>query len=341
MVQESTATQHDRARAPVVVRLRASLLMALSTSVLLAAWALVGAPAVSILTSRTEPTFAALLEAGCGLVLVGCALWAELVTVAVGIEAVRCRRSPALETVVPAALRRFLLGCCGVALIGGLGLAPVSADVPETAAVADVPGTTANAETTETGSTKRGSEPRLTGLSLPDRPTGAGPTGHPAGATHSGHSDHGGHRGHSDGGTRLTPESNGDPGRPDARPAGHAVARAPAATPSDLAGRGQVRVRPGDTLWSLSAARLASAAKPGAANLDDRAPNPGRAPGPTPGATPGRIPEPEAAAVTRAWHALYLLNRDAIGPDPDLILPGTVLDLPDELTPIPRGEDHR
>jgi hypothetical protein len=34
------------------------------------------------------------------------------------------------------------------------------------------------------------------------------------------------------------------------------------------------------------------------------------------------------AAITRAWHATYRRNADRIGPDPDLILPGTSLRLP-------------
>jgi hypothetical protein len=34
------------------------------------------------------------------------------------------------------------------------------------------------------------------------------------------------------------------------------------------------------------------------------------------------------AAITRAWHATYRRNLDRIGPDPDLILPGTTLRLP-------------
>lgn len=55
-------------------------------------------------------------------------------------------------------------------------------------------------------------------------------------------------------------------------------------------------VRPGDSLWSLAAAQL----------------------GPT--ATP--------ADVDRAWRRLYALNRPAVGPDPDLILPGLQLRLP-------------
>lgn len=54
-----------------------------------------------------------------------------------------------------------------------------------------------------------------------------------------------------------------------------------------------VRVRPGDTLWAIAAAT----ARPGE-HVDDR------------------------------WRAIWSANRDVIGPDPDLILPGQQLSLP-------------
>jgi nucleoid-associated protein YgaU len=55
-------------------------------------------------------------------------------------------------------------------------------------------------------------------------------------------------------------------------------------------------VRPGDTLWALAARDLSPAAS--------------------------------AAEVTDRWQLIYRLNRAAIGPDPDLIVPGTSLELP-------------
>jgi hypothetical protein len=58
----------------------------------------------------------------------------------------------------------------------------------------------------------------------------------------------------------------------------------------------QVRVRPGDTLWALAVGILAPAASD--------------------------------AAVDRAWRALAALNADRLGPDPDLIFPGTLLRVP-------------
>ncbi|MGZ4500130.1 MAG: LysM peptidoglycan-binding domain-containing protein [Nocardioidaceae bacterium] len=61
---------------------------------------------------------------------------------------------------------------------------------------------------------------------------------------------------------------------------------------------GSVRVRPGDSLWTI-AARL--------------------------------LPDATDAAVGAAWRAIARANADRIGPDPDLIYPGTLLRLPDSL----------
>jgi nucleoid-associated protein YgaU len=60
---------------------------------------------------------------------------------------------------------------------------------------------------------------------------------------------------------------------------------------------------PGDTLWDLAAAGLSSGAS--------------------------------AAEVTARWHRIYRHNRAAIGPDPDLLVPGTSLELP-----TPREENR-
>lgn len=62
---------------------------------------------------------------------------------------------------------------------------------------------------------------------------------------------------------------------------------------------GLVTVRRGDTLWSIAALHLP-------ADADD-------------------------AQVDRTWRSLYAGNRDRVGPDPDLIRPGTELRLTDPL----------
>ena len=67
-------------------------------------------------------------------------------------------------------------------------------------------------------------------------------------------------------------------------------------------------VRPGDSLWSIAAHRLA---------------------------TPHSL-APAAEDVDTLWRATYRRNRAVIGPDPDLIQPGTRLRLPH----APRGA-HR
>ena len=56
----------------------------------------------------------------------------------------------------------------------------------------------------------------------------------------------------------------------------------------------------GDTLWSIAARRLGE------------------------GATD--------AEVAAAWPRWYAANRDVVGPDPDLLLPGQVLHAPEVLT---------
>jgi len=71
-----------------------------------------------------------------------------------------------------------------------------------------------------------------------------------------------------------------------------AAARGPAAD----AEHRTVRVAPGDSLWSIAADQLG------------------------PSATP--------AEITARWRRIYALNVDAIGGDPDLIVPALVLDLP-------------
>ena len=88
---------------------------------------------------------------------------------------------------------------------------------------------------------------------------------------------------------------------------------------SPAARSGVVVVAPGDCLWSIAAATLAAPADDAADHAADH------------GA--------DDAQVTRRWQAVYRLNRDLIGPDPDLIHPGQRLRLPG---PSPhRGEDQR
>nr|WP_297425637.1 LysM peptidoglycan-binding domain-containing protein [uncultured Actinotalea sp.] len=67
-------------------------------------------------------------------------------------------------------------------------------------------------------------------------------------------------------------------------------------TPSGAPGATTLTVRPGDTLWDLAAAHLGGSAT--------------------------------AASVQAAWPRWYAANRDVIGGDPDVLLPGQVLTVP-------------
>jgi hypothetical protein len=65
---------------------------------------------------------------------------------------------------------------------------------------------------------------------------------------------------------------------------------------AELPGRAVHRVLPGDSLWSIAASLL---------------------------------PAADAAEVDQAWRRIYRANRPAVGDDPDLLLPGTTLRLPE------------
>ncbi len=67
------------------------------------------------------------------------------------------------------------------------------------------------------------------------------------------------------------------------------------------------RVAAGESLWSITADHLRSDA------------------------------DPTSRAVSRAWPRLHRLNRDRLGPDPDLIHPGTTVRLPAWATVPTRG----
>jgi hypothetical protein len=98
-----------------------------------------------------------------------------------------------------------------------------------------------------------------------------------------------------------------DPGSTSPGPAPRAPRAPAAATTATAAPAAGVLVRAGDSLWRIAAARLAP-----------------------PGADP--------ATVARAVERLRAANRTRLGPDPDLIFPGTHLVLP---SAAPDREDHR
>jgi nucleoid-associated protein YgaU len=94
-------------------------------------------------------------------------------------------------------------------------------------------------------------------------------------------------------------EPSAPPAAPPASP-DPAAAPVTAAAPLAMEASSGVVVRPGDSLWSIAADQLP----------DD--------------ATPARI--------DATWRAWYRANRDIIGPDPNLVMPGQVLYAPDEGT---------
>lgn len=79
-------------------------------------------------------------------------------------------------------------------------------------------------------------------------------------------------------------------------PSGAAQAPDPSAGADEPGGQDVVVVRPGDTLWDLAAAELPSSAGP--------------------------------RDIAAAWPSWWSANRDVIGEDPDLLLPGQRLDPP-------------
>lgn len=85
-------------------------------------------------------------------------------------------------------------------------------------------------------------------------------------------------------------------------PRHHQAARDPAAPPPALT----VRVRPGDSLWELTEELVRTRS----------------------GST--SVP---VQAIDRGWRLLHRTNRLAVGPDPDLLRPGTLLRVPAPLAP--------
>ncbi|TIC84209.1 LysM domain-containing protein [Nocardioides sp. GY 10127] len=135
-----------------------------------------------------EPGFAGLLVQGCTLALLGCAVWAWAVTVAVVLDAVRGRASAEapgpLRRTAPAGLQRLVLRACGLAVAGALGLTvlggPAGAEGLDRQATTAVTAVwAAHGVGTVDGSqrgaadTAGGRAADLAGLPLPERPTSA------------------------------------------------------------------------------------------------------------------------------------------------------------------------
>jgi len=196
------------------------------------------------------------------IAVAGCAAWFWVVTTAVTIEAAHGATYTTAGLACPAGLRRLIFAACGLALAAGLA-APAGATE---AASQTHPHHVSAAEV-------------LKGLPLPDRPSVQDASADtPADEAPRAGGHHAPSTGFSQGFSQDVAEHRDTP------------RTRPAATDP-------VRVREGDSLWSLAASTLPSDAGNG--------------------------------RIAARWHQIYEVNRGVIGADPDLIVPGTTLHLPD------------
>ena len=244
---------------------------------------------------------------GClaAVTLICCGCWLVCVTVSTAVEAVTGASSAAIRAVSPHVVRRLVLVCCGVA-VGGTGL------VTPAVAVAEEPGELEGARTARIGTDS------LSGLPLPDRTLGEhlDETARPrsglaaeavrrAAARHDASAPARPDRVDAPGTSRrrdnrstlrvrplVTPATDAEPMATDAEPV--ATTAEPVATAAGV-DEDTHRVRPGDSLWSIADRHM-------------------------PGAQPTEI--------DAGWRRIHRDNRAVIGPDPDLIIPGTTLRLP-------------
>lgn len=189
----------------------------------------------------------------------------------------------ASRAVTPGWLRR-VVGCVlGLTVAAGAGPVVCAASAPSAAVVAlDRP------------------DPSFIPLPEPGWRAAATAAGGAEGARH-GPTGHGGARGVGGGADdALPPDPGWIPDPPLVRPQPDLAVLAPARAPSPTTAGGEVVVRRGDTLWSITERALG----PGASD----------------------------AEVAAAWPAWYAANRDVVGDDPDLLLPGQVLRAPETVT---------
>ncbi|WP_159625683.1 LysM peptidoglycan-binding domain-containing protein [Actinomyces sp. zg296] len=283
---------------------RRLLLMAAVSAAATVTLALASADAVGVLV-RADPSrwgraelSAALVAALGGLGSLGAA-W-HLLSAAVAIAATRTPRGgparSAVERWGAPLVRRIAIG----ALLAGAAAAPAVAAEPPgpeapylgwrpTSSQTGPTAAPASSGSPVTGPSASSSTPRLgegpaptSAPSTPAPPSGGAATGveEPAG---SGDGERGtGSPGSREGSANSTPDAGSAPS----------------------AGTGQeaaLVVEPGQSLWSISAARLG--------------------------------PQASAADIARAWPLLYRANEGAIGSEPGLIHPGQRLTVPEGLTP--------
>ena len=265
---------------------RRLLLVAAASAAATIALVLASADALSAL-ARTDPTWwgraelsAALVAALAGIGALGAA-W-HLLSAVVAIAATREPRNRLTRTALDhwgaPLVRRIAVG----ALLAGMAAAP--------AAAAENPGPE---------SPDLGWQP-APDASAPSSPSGAPGTAPAAEPSSAGAAD--GSGGQQGGGP--ADQAFGAPSSQE-RATGPAQ-RAGGDASSGAAGhQDTLVVEPGQSLWSISAARLG--------------------------------PQASAADIARAWPRLYQANREAIGPEPGLIHPGLRLAVPDGITASDQG----
>lgn len=283
---------------------------------LLVAYAWATAPALS--ADAPDQIIAVILACALGALIAWNLLWSAIAHAAAAGRAPGALRRALARAVARAGTRhsRALLARAGAsAVIGGITLAGIPLAGANAAPASPLAATAPAADEGTRAAAESSQELNLTWAG----PTGAAEAGRspaPAGTPSATPP------------APSTPASEGPATAPGASPAApsaapRAAAPAPASQPSRPApeprsaprpdsptpvapdpgtapdGRATVTVRPGDTLWSITAAALPSA--------DD-------------------------AQIAAAWPRLYEANADAIGPDPSLLLPGQVLTIPEDLS---------
>ncbi len=208
----------------------------------------------------------------------GALLWLVALWVALGLAVTAGSRLPgrlgrlgsvAAHRLTPAALRRVVAAATSTSIL----LSPATAFAAPSSS--GVPTAASSAPTATSGaSTAASGTPIATPTGASSLPAVGWPT---------------------DPGPATSPRTAGDP------LPGTERAAAPA-------GAGRVRVRAGDSLWSIAGHRLGPAAP--------------------------------ASRIQQEWPRWYAVNRQLIGADPNLIRPGTRLRIPDRSQPAP-GHPHQ
>lgn len=292
---------------------RRLLLMSAASAAVTAALALASADAVSALV-RTDPAqwgraelSAALVAAMSGIGSLGAA-W-HLLSAVVALAATRRPRArlarTALERWGAPLVRRIAVG----ALLAGVAAAPAAAapapgpDAPdlgwqptsgqaESSAASTAPADPGGPESPAQGPPVPSPEtsPGADSPSSPSTARGTAPVPGPSGAGGAA----GGEKARDPGASSPDQGADGAPRRTEGGVA-----------PPAAGSRESLVVEPGQSLWSISAARLG--------------------------------PQASTADIARAWRSLYHANEGAIGPEPGLIHPGLRLTVPEDLAPPPQG----